>query len=930
MLPDPNNIEYRTVGSGYFVISSAWRNAAQAANGGVGLLLGRKAKKALLDVKRISARILRAEFDGNPRTTVIVAYSPTNVAEECEVEEFYTTLRNTLQDIPAHNFLGILADMNARIGPEFAPHTYHDATNRNGNYLGDIMTEFQLLAANAQFQKRRGKQWTFEGPTGALYQLDYILVRKKWRNSVLNAEAYNSFCSVGSTHRVVCAKIQLSVRTAKQAKKIRYDWKRFAASPDLQHDYAVEVKNRFEVLEDDDNGARYEKFVEANRLATEKHVPLKPKRKSVHTSANPQVVAARERVEEAHNTWDEESSADNREAWRRALDQLYAVYDQVKEQELEEQTRNIEEAFGAQQYGEAWRVVNQISGRKRAKEGQVSGNSPEERVTTWFTHFKKLLGEAPTVEDPDEEIPTIFDDLDIKDGPFTLDEYRKVKASLKLGKAAGPDNIPPEVFKNCDFDDCNFDEICLQFCNSALMENDKPDLWSFMNIIPVPKSGDLGNTNNYRGISLICIVAKMYNRMILNRIRSVIDLKLRINQNGFRPGRSTVAQILTLRRILEGVKANHLPAVITFIDFKKAFDSIHRAKMMRILKAYGIPPNLLRAIEAMYSNTKARVMTPDGETEQFDITAGVLQGDTLAPFLFIIVLDYAMRKAMADGKEEELGFTIKPRRSRRHPKEVVADLDFADDIALLADAIQQAQELLLRVETECNKVGLGLNGPKTKYLAYNIDEHPPLVRHSPLVTRNGTVLEQKEDFKYLGSWVDESMKDIRVRKGLAWKALNDMNRIWKSNLNPSLKKRFFVATVESILIYGCESWAMNDAMEKTLNGTYTLMLRKVLNVHWSSHTTNEELYGDLPKVADKIAAKRLQLAGHCHRHPELSTQKVLLWEPTHGHRGRGRPRTTFVDTLKKDTGVTSAKELEALMADRSVWRSHVHARRVAP
>ena len=102
-------------------------------------------------------------------------------------------------------------------------------------------------------------------------------------------------------------------------------------------------------------------------------------------------------------------------------------------------------------------------------------------------------------------------------------------------------------------------------------------------------------------------------------------MKLRINQNAFRPGRSIVAQILTLIRMIEGVKANHLPAVITFIDFKKAFDSIHRAKMMKILKAYGIPPNLLRAIEAMYSNTKARIMTPDGETEQFDITAGVLQ-----------------------------------------------------------------------------------------------------------------------------------------------------------------------------------------------------------------------------------------------------------------------------------------------------------------
>ena len=226
-------------------------------------------------------------------------------------------------------------------------------------------------------------------------------------------------------------------------------------------------------------------------------------------------------------------------------------------------------------------------------------------------------------------------------------------------------------------------------------------------------------------------------------------------------------------------------------------------------------------------------------------------------------------------------------------------------------------------------MGLGLNGPKTKYLTYNIDGHPPLVRHSPLCTRNGTVLEQKSDFKYLGSWVDESSKDIRVRKGLAWKALNDMDRIWKSNMNPGLKKRFFVATVESILIYGCESWAMTGAMEKSLNGTYTRMLRKIQNVHWSSHTTNEVLYGELPAIADKIAAKRLQLAGHCHRHPELSTQKILLWEPKHGQRGRGRPRTSYVDTLKKDTGAKSTSELASLMEDRDVWRSHVHSRRVA-
>ena len=251
-------------------------------------------------------------------------------------------------------------------------------------------------------------------------------------------------------------------------------------------------------------------------------------------------------------------------------------------------------------------------------------------------------------------------------------------------------------------------------------------------------------------------------------------------------------------------------------------------------------------------------------------------------------------------------------------------MDFADDISLLSDAIEQAQELLLRVETECNKVGLGLNGPKTKYMAYNTDVQ------TPLRTREGIILEQKDDFKYLGSWVDESRKDIDVRKALAWKALNDMDKIWKSNMEPGLKKRFFVSTVEAILLYGCESWTLTESMEKSLNGTYTRMLRKVTNVHWSSHTPNEELYGNLPRVADKIAVRRLRLSGHCYRHPELSAQKLILWEPTHGTRDRGRPQTTYVDVLKRDTGVTSTSELATLMKDREVWRSHVRARRKPP
>ena len=129
------------------------------------------------------------------------------------------------------------------------------------------------------------------------------------------------------------------------------------------------------------------------------------------------------------------------------------------------------------------------------------------------------------------------------------------------------------------------------------------------------------------------MAAKIANKLILNRIRPKIDKYLRTNQNSFRPGRSAIAHILCLRRLIEGVKRNNLKYVLIFIDFRKAFDSIHRERMMTILKAYDIPEKLLTAIKLMYTNTRARVLSPDGESEWFEILAGVLQGHTLAPYL---------------------------------------------------------------------------------------------------------------------------------------------------------------------------------------------------------------------------------------------------------------------------------------------------------
>ena len=88
----------------------------------------------------------------------------------------------------------------------------------------------------------------------------------------------------------------------------------------------------------------------------------------------------------------------------------------------------------------------------------------------------------------------------------------------------------------------------------------------------------------------------------------------------------------------------NLSAVFTFIDFKNSFDYIHRGKLAKVLRSYGIPDKIVNAINGRYANNRAKVYLPDGISEEFDIVAGVIQGDTLSSYIFIILLDYALRK----------------------------------------------------------------------------------------------------------------------------------------------------------------------------------------------------------------------------------------------------------------------------------------------
>ena len=171
--------------------------------------------------------------------------------------------------------------------------------------------------------------------------------------------------------------------------------------------------------------------------------------------------------------------------------------------------------------------------------------------------------------------------------------------------------------------------------------------------------------------------------------------------------------------------------------------------MEQILLAYGIPKETVTAITILYRNTKGKVRSPDGDTEYFDIVSGVLQGDTLAPYLFIICLDYVLRTSI--DKIRENGFELTKKRSRRYPATTITDADYADDIAILANTPDQAETLLHSLERAAASIGLYVNAHKTENMCYN--------QTWDISTLEGTPLKLVDKFTYLGNSVESTEKE---------------------------------------------------------------------------------------------------------------------------------------------------------------------------
>ena len=188
------------------------------------MLIEQRAQKSLNSIEKIQLRMMVATFNGNSSATNISCNSPTNVSQETDLITFYNELSSLVRSIPKHNVLIIHGDMYAQIGKN-VNHKFrrHNSSNRNREHLTDFTLENRLTCLSTKFQKKEGKLWTNSYANNTKAQIDFVFINKKWNNSALNCEAYSSHASqfnallfhfegVSSDHRIVTAKIRLSLR----------------------------------------------------------------------------------------------------------------------------------------------------------------------------------------------------------------------------------------------------------------------------------------------------------------------------------------------------------------------------------------------------------------------------------------------------------------------------------------------------------------------------------------------------------------------------------------------------------------------------------------------------------------------------------------------------------------------------------------------
>ena len=368
-----------------------------------------------------------------------------------------------------------------------------------------------------------------------------------------------------------------------------------------------------------------------------------------------------------------------------------------------------------------------------------------------------------------------------------------------------------------------------------------PESWLLGDIIPIyKKKGDVQNPENYRPITLLSCLGKLFTSIINTRLIKFTDERNIItdSQTGFRKGFSTSDNLFVINCLIDILKSRSKKLFCAFVDFKQAFDTVWRDGLWQKMTSYSIDGKCLNLIRNLYNNIKSQIKTETNTSAYFPCFTGVRQGENLSPFLFAIFLNdlgsYLNNNAVpglrCEYNDDELYIFLK-----------LFILLYADDTVIFGESETDLQKALNVFQNYCDEWKLTVNISKTKIMIFSRGRQSKKFHFF----FNSTELEIVPDYKYLGIYLSRTYSYIKAKKHIAEQAnkalFSLLKKIRTLDLSFDLQITLFNKTVKPILLYGCEIWGHGNL--DILERIQLKFLKHIFNLKRS--TPSFMIYGDL-------------------------------------------------------------------------------------
>nr|KAG5714565.1 hypothetical protein BaRGS_007011 [Batillaria attramentaria] len=712
------------------------------------------------------------------KLNIIQCYAPTNDAEEEKKDDFYQQLQTVIDRGGAKDMTILMGDFNAKIGSDNTGYEDTMGThglgqmNENGERFANFCALNQLVIGGSIFPHKRIHKATWRSPDHVTEnQIDHICISRKFRRSWRDVRVMRG-ADVSSDHHLLATTLRLRLKRHTNANSTRTRYNvGLLRNTDTQAAFRISLSNRFRPLQD---------LIEDSEMDIETH--WEHSKKLWHDTCE-EVLGKRKTQ---HKEWisadtiqklevrKEKKTALNTSRTRRAKAKAQEEYT-AADREVKRSTRKDKRDY----------IDNLAS---QAEEAARQGNLKDLYQVT-----KKLAGKFQQTDKPVKD----------KNGhPLTTTEEQlkrwaeHFRELLNRPIPETPPDIPPaetELPINCD----------------------KPSKAEIRKAIMTLRNGKAAGRTRYqqkpskqtqRQPSTCCTAysARSGRRKRLPACASFVEQSLEWNS----------------------------PLYINFIDYEKAFDSVDREALWKLLRHYGVPGKIISLIQCTYQDMSCRIAHAGQLSESFEVKTGVRQGCLLSPFLFLLVIDWIMKTTTA-GRKNGIQWTLWTQ---------LDDLDFADDLGA------------------------------------------PVSQPQP---------DAGQDYAP-GSHISRNRAQDQQEENRADEDLHHCQHTSHSRIRTKL--RIFNSNVKSVLLYGCETWRTTKTMQQKIQTFLNTCLRRIFNIRWPEKIRNEELWeraGQEP-VAKQILRRKWGWIGHTLRKPASSTtRQALTWNPQGEKEERGRPRNSW-------------------------------------